>query len=155
VTYCRCFSLCDEPELFWSLMPGCELLSLLPWPVVDLLGAELRWSFWAGLASPEPDRSDGPLSGVAFFCAFVGPWPVVPLSLGFWASAPWPVVAFGSDFCAPLELWPVVDDDWLLEDDELLSDFTLTLPCRPSALTVRVSIRPFASKPRLRWKLLA
>ena len=97
-------------------------------------------------------RSDGPLSGAAFFCACEG--------------AAWPVVLFSSGFCAPffwawpwLIPWPVVDDDWLLDcDDELLdwlSDFTLTLPCSPRALTVRVSMRPLASKPSLRWKVIS
>ena len=88
----------------------------------------------------EPFCSDGPLSGVAFFWAGEG--------------ATWPVVLFSS-FCAPLVLWPVVDGDWLLDDDELLSDFTLTLPSNPRAVTVRVSMRPFASKPSLRWKVIS
>jgi hypothetical protein len=112
---------------------------------VDLPGALLRWSFGAGWAF-EPFCSDGfcapfaaLLSGAAF-CCDDGAWPVVP---------------FCSDFCAPLELWPVVDDDWLLDDDELLSDFTLTLPSNPRAVTVRVSMRPFASKPSLRWKVIS
>ena len=79
----------------------------------------------------EPFCSDGPLSGVAFFWAGEG--------------ATWPVVLFSS-FCAPLVLWLVVDGDWLLDDDEPLSDFTLTLPSNPRAVTVRVSMRPFASR---------
>src|SRR4029079_17795465 len=70
----------------------------------------------------------------------------------------WPVVAFGSDFCAAPELSPLLEDDWLPDgddvDDELRADFTLILPSNPRALTVRVSMRPFASKPLLRWKLV-
>jgi len=72
----------------------------------------------------------------------------------FWLGA-WPVVPFWSDFCAPLEFWLLDDDDWLLDEDELLSDFTLTLPSNPSAVTVRVSMRPLASKPSLRWKAIS
>ena len=96
----------------------------------------------------EPFGSEGPLAGAAFCCAGDGPW-LVP-----WL-VPWPVVLFWSDFCAPLELWPVVDDDWLLDDEEPFSDFTLILPSNPRALTVRVSMRPLASKPSLRWKLIS
>src|SRR6185312_1852684 len=88
---------------------------------------------------------DGPFSGAALFCASDG-------AAFCDEDGAWPVVAFGSDFCAAPELWPVVDDDWL--HDELLSDFTLILPSNPRALTVRVSMRPFASKPLLRWKLV-
>jgi hypothetical protein len=65
-------------------------LSLPPWPVVDLAGAELRWSFGVGRSLFEPFCADGPLSGTAFFCAGEGP--------------AWPVVLFSSGFCAPL--WP-------------------------------------------------
>jgi hypothetical protein len=92
--------------------------------VVELLGAELRWSFGVagvGWVLLEPFCSDGPFPVPRFSAPPTEP----PFATRMAPGQSWP-----SDRTSARrpKLWPVVDDDWLLDDDELDDELLPTSP---------------------------